>query len=163
MLTPFYLAVSWLLTVTYQLFTQTAVTTITVRLDVLWPAAATWLNTNIDLVVFIYAFTWIFVLSSVIPGMLLGKGRSVLLQYFVCLLIAILAFSIQDLLLTFGGVNIEDLLSTAIFLNNSIVAGLYLIVPFIVMLGIDLRTRKNRQREEAMKRQAPLRFEYNYP
>jgi hypothetical protein len=88
------------------------------------------------MIVFVYAFTWIFVLSSVIPSVLLGKERSILSQYFVCLVLAFLAFSIQDLLLAYGGVQIQRLFTSATFLNNPVLAVIYLIIPYLVMVGI---------------------------
>jgi len=131
------------------LFTDTAVKTIASYVDILSPAAATWLSSNIETVVFVYAFTWIFVLSSVIPSVLLGKERSVLVQYFVCLIIAFLALSAQGLLLAYGGIQIQQLLSTATFLNNPILAGFYLMIPYMVMIVIDIRSRKRKKKEAA--------------
>jgi hypothetical protein len=113
------------------------------------PAAATWLNANIDTVVFVYAFTWIFVLSSVIPVVLLGKGRGVLVQYIVCLVIAFLALSVQGLLLAYGGVQIQQLFSSATFLNNPILAGLYLMIPYTVMIALDVHARRKRKAQES--------------
>jgi hypothetical protein len=111
----------------------------------LWPAAALWLNSNINTVVFVYAFTWIFFLTSVIPSILLGKERSILLQYFICLILAFLALSAQDLLLAYGGIQIEQVFNIATFLENPILAGLYLMIPYIVMLAIDIRSRRKRR------------------
>jgi hypothetical protein len=70
-LAPLYLSFSWVLTVSYQLFTDTAVKAIATYINLFSPAAGAWLNSNIETIVFIYAFTWIFVLSSVIPSVLL--------------------------------------------------------------------------------------------
>jgi hypothetical protein len=92
LLTPMYLSFSWVLTVSYQIFTDTAVKSIATFISMSWPAAGTWLNANVETIVFIYAFTWIFVLSSVIPSVILGKERSVLLQYAVVLALTLIAF-----------------------------------------------------------------------
>ncbi|MCW4047747.1 MAG: hypothetical protein NWE99_09360 [Candidatus Bathyarchaeota archaeon] len=148
LLTPLYLSVSWVLTVSYQLFTDTAVRAVSVSIGSFWPAAAAWLNANMSMIVFIYAFTWIFVLSSVIPQALLGKERSVLIQYFVCLLLAFLAFSVQGLLLAYGGVQAQQLFSVATFLNHPALAVIYLIIPYLVMIGIDIHARRRRRSEE---------------
>jgi hypothetical protein len=146
LLTPLYLSISWILTVSYQLFTDTAVKTLTIYIQTLSPNLAAWLNTRIETVVFIYAFTWIFLLSSVIPAVLLGGAKSVLIQYFVCLTIAFLALSVQNILQTYGGIEIQRLFSVAIFLNNPFLSVAYLAIPYIVMLGIDIHARRNRQK-----------------
>lgn len=145
-LTPLYLSISWVLTVSYQLFTDTAVRTLALNINLLSPTAATWLTSNIDMIVFIYAFTWIFVLSSVIPSLLLGKERSVLAQYFVCLILAFLAFTIQNILVTYGGGQVQQLFSVSTFLNNPVLATFYLSIPYVVMLGLDIRSRKLRKK-----------------
>jgi hypothetical protein len=94
-----------------------------------FPSVSGWLSQNIEMVVFIYAFSWIFVLSSVIPSAILGKERSVLMQFVVCLLLTLLALSIKDVLLFFGGMEIERLFSFSSFLYDPLLAGVYLMVP----------------------------------
>jgi hypothetical protein len=106
-LTPLYLSMSWVLTVSYQLFTDTAVRTIAFNVNSVLPSVSGWLSQNIEMVVFIYAFSWIFVLSSVIPSIIIGRERSVLLQFVVCLLLTLLALSINDVLLFFGGMKLS--------------------------------------------------------
>lgn len=150
-LTPLYLSVSWVLTVSYQLFTETAVKSLADYVAFFSPALAVWVNDNVNLIVFIYAFTWIFVLSSVIPSLLLGKKRSVLVQYVVCLSLAVLALAIPNLLTAYGGVEMEQLFTAATFLSNPVIAGLYLAVPYIVMLALDARSNM-----QAKKRLQPL-------
>lgn len=145
-LTPLYLSVSWVLTVSYQLFTQTAVETLAFNIISLSPTVSTWMSSDIEMIVFVYAFTWIFVLSSVIPSQLLGKERSVLVQYFVCLVLAFLAFSIQNLLVTYGGGQTQQLFSISTFLGNPILAVAYLAIPYVVMLGLDIHARRQRRR-----------------
>jgi hypothetical protein len=148
LLTPLYLAVSWILTVSYQLFTNAAVSAIAFQLNFVSPSTASWINSNLETIVFVYAFTWIFVLSSAIPSVLLGKERSVLIQYFVCLVLALLAFSLQGILVTYGGTAVQQLLSNTTFLNNPIIAGFYLAIPYLVMVAIDLRSRRKRRTYE---------------
>ncbi len=72
-ITPLYLSVAWTLMISYQLFTQTAVTTVVESLYVSWPAVGRWLLSRLDMIVFICAFAWVFVLSSVVPPLILGK------------------------------------------------------------------------------------------
>jgi hypothetical protein len=122
------------------------------------PAAAAWVTANLDMIVFVYAFTWIFVLSSVIPSVLLGKERSVLVQYFVCLVLAFLAFSIQGFLVAYGGFQFQQLLAASVLLSNPIFAVFYLAVPYIMMIAIDVYARK--QRKEKEEAETPDYFEY---
>jgi hypothetical protein len=135
------------LTVSYQLFTDTAVRTIAINVNSFWPAASAWMNSNIQMIVFVYAFSWIFVLSSVLPSVILGKERSVLIQYGVCLVLTFLAFSIQ------GVIQIQQLFGEAIFLKNPIIAGIYLIVPYLIMVAIDVRSRSERRKREETEKQ----------
>jgi hypothetical protein len=141
-LAPLYLSMSWILTVSYQLFTDTAVKSIALYTNLWIPSAGAWLNSNVQTIVFIYAFTWIFVLSSVIPSVILGKERSVLIQYLVVLILTLLAFYMADILQIIAGIRISDLLSAATFLTNPILAVFYLAVPYIFMIVLDIRARK---------------------
>ena len=145
-----YLSFSWVLTVSYQLFTDTAVKAIAVYINLFWPAAGTWLNSNIETIVFIYAFTWIFVLSSVIPSVILGKERSILLQYAVVLALTLIAFFMADILQLVAGIQVKQILEAATFLQNPILAGVYLAIPYLFMIGLDVRSRKSRIRKEKM-------------
>jgi hypothetical protein len=142
LLAPVYLSFSWILTVSYQLFTDTAVRSLATYVNVLIPNAGGWLNSNIQTVVFIYAFTWIFVLSSVIPSVILGKERSVLIQYTVVLILTLLAFYMADILRITAGIQISNLLNAAIFFTNPILAIIYLVAPYIFMIGLDIRFRR---------------------
>jgi len=139
---PLYLSCSWILTVSYQLFTETAVKSIATYVNLLLPSSGAWLNSNIETIVFVYAFTWIFVLSSVIPSVILGKERSVLIQYIVVLTLTLLAFFMADILQIVGGIQIRELFNASSLLNNPILALVYLAVPYLFMIGLDIRSRK---------------------
>ncbi|MCL4430192.1 MAG: hypothetical protein M1167_05515 [Chloroflexi bacterium] len=143
---PLYLSFSWVLTVSYELFTSTAVKSIAVHVNSWMPSAGNWMNANVETIVFIYAFTWIFVLSSVIPQVILGKERSVLIQYVVVLILTLLAFYMADILQVVGGIQINDLLNAATFLTNPILAAFYLSVPYLFMIGLDIRSRSQRKK-----------------
>jgi hypothetical protein len=68
-LAPLYISVAWTLMISYQLFTQTAVVTVVTSISTFWPSAiSAWLYARVETIVFIHAFAWIFVLSSVIPS-----------------------------------------------------------------------------------------------
>ncbi len=73
LMTPLYVSVAWTVMVTYQIFTQTAVSTVLNSFNMLWPALGEWLLLRMHIIIFVHAFAWVFVLSSVIPSLLLGK------------------------------------------------------------------------------------------
>jgi hypothetical protein len=148
-ITPLYLSVAWTLMISYQLFTETAVTTLVTQLNTFVPTVGLWLATRVDMVVFIYAFAWTFVLSSVIPSLLLGKERSVLVQFFVCLTLTFLAFVLLDVLQNYAGTSLAQLLSFSFLFANPILAGFYLALPYIVMIGLDIRSRRKGKAKKA--------------
>jgi hypothetical protein len=82
------------------------------------------------MMVFIYAFAWVFVLSSAIPSVILGKERSVLVQFFVCLTLTLIAFLVLDALTAYGGRLIDQLLSLAVVFDNPFLAIFYLLIPY---------------------------------
>lgn len=142
LVTPLYLSVAWALMTSYQLFTETAVNTLITQLNIFIPSIGLWLSSRIDMVVFVYAFAWVFVLSSLIPTLLLGKERSVLIQFFVCLTLTLLAFVLVDAAKTYAGTSLTQLFSFASVFTNPIMAALYLSLPYILMIGVDVRARK---------------------
>lgn len=146
--TPLYLSFAWILMVSYQLFTQMAVTTVIMHIETFWPSVGAWLASRIDMMVFIYAFAWVFLLSSAIPSVILGKERGVLAQFFVCLIITFAAFVVQDILTTYRGGPIDQLFSVAVLFRNPFLAVGYLLIPYILMLILDIRSRKKRKKEE---------------
>jgi uncharacterized membrane protein len=147
---PLYVSVAWTLMVSYQFFTQTAVATVITNINMVWPSLGGWLTSRMDMLVFIYAFAWVFVLSSVIPSVLLGKERSVLIQFFVCLTLTFIAFAVQDALTTYGGRSIEQWFSLAVLFYNPFLAVIYLLTPYFLMLTIDIRSRRKRKKEEEL-------------
>jgi hypothetical protein len=150
LLAPMYLSFSWVLTVSYQLFTDTAVKAIATYINLSWPTAGTWLSSNVETIVFIYAFTWIFVLSSVIPSVILGKERSILIQYAVVLALTLIAFFMADILQAVAGIQVKQIFEAAAFLKNPILAGAYLAIPYIFMISLDINSRKKRARREKL-------------
>jgi hypothetical protein len=148
--TPLYLSIAWTLMISYQLFTETAVTTLVTQINTLIPSVGFWLSSRVEMVVFIYAFAWVFVLSSVIPSLLLGKERGVLIQFFVCLTLTFLAFALLDVLQIYAGASLEQLLSFAFVFTNPILAALYLSLPYVVMIGLDVRARRRRKAEKEL-------------
>jgi hypothetical protein len=145
--------------VSYQLFTQTAVVTFTSYASLLWPSLGAWLSSRMDIIVFIYAFAWIFVLSSVIPSVILGKERSVLIQFFVCLTLAFVAFAIQDALTNYGGGLSDQLFSLAKVFDNPVLATGYLLMPYLLMLILDIRSRRRQKKKKELENVATAYLE----
>lgn len=145
--TPLYISLAWILMISYQLFTQTAVTTVMTYIDKYWPFVGAWLASRMDMIVFIYAFSWVFVLSSAIPSVILGKEKGVLVQFFVCLILTFVAFVVQDILATYGGGPVDQLYGLAVLFQNPFLAVGYLSIPYLLMLILDVRSRKKRKKE----------------
>ena len=150
LITPLYISVAWTLMVSYQLFTQTAVTTVTTYIDVFWPSVGAWLVSRMDMVVFVHAFAWVFLLSSAIPSVILGKGRGVLVQFFVCLTLTFLAFVVQDVLITYGGGSFSQIFSLVALFSNPFLAIGYLLMPYLLMLGFDIYSRRKQKKKEKL-------------
>jgi len=151
-LTPIYLSVSWILMTSYQLFTKTAVATIVSNINAFWPAVGLWLSSKQDMIVFIYAFAWVFILSSVIPSVILGKERNVLVQFIVCLILTFSAFLLVDALTHFGGGPLITIFSLSFLFTNPFFAVIYLSFPYIFMITMDFYCREKQKRERNMEK-----------
>jgi hypothetical protein len=148
--TPAYLSVAWALMVSYQIFTQTAVRTVVDTVAVYFPLLGDWLILRIDMIVFIYAFAWVFVLSSIIPSLILGKERSVFVQFIVCLALTLTGFVLIDVLNKTAIIDLttpEAIMSIPYMglFTNLFFAAFYLAIPYILMLTIDYRSKKKRK------------------
>jgi hypothetical protein len=152
LITPAYLSIAWALMVSYQIFTETAVKAI-VDCSILYiPLIGNWLNLRIDMIVFIYAFAWVFVLSSIIPQLILGRDRGVFVQFIVCLILTLTAFILIDVLAGYG----LDFTNPAVILSNPYMgmfgniffAAFYLSLPYIFMVAIDIRSRKKKKLQD---------------
>ncbi len=155
--TPFYLSIAWALMISYQLFTETAVKTIVSNLGLVLPVAGFWLTSRIDMIVVINAFAWVFVLSSVLPSLILGKERSILVQFFVCLILTVVSFIILDAIQNVGGPMLDQLQGAAFLFNNAFFAMLYLALPYIAMVGLDWFLKK---RQKKLKSLEEVNLEY---
>ena len=146
-LTPLYISVAWSLMASYQLFTQTTVTTVTTYINMYLPTIGAWLVSRIDMIVFIHSFAWIFLLSSFIPSLLLGKERGVLIQFGVCLTLAFLAFVIQDAVaIGLGNGALDQILGLAPLFHNPVLAAAYLLLPYLMMLAFDIRGKRKKEK-----------------
>ncbi|MEM3731397.1 MAG: hypothetical protein QW667_05235 [Candidatus Bathyarchaeia archaeon] len=146
-ITPLYISIAWTLLLSYQLFTQTAVTTVVDYIQTLSPEIGVWLARRIDILVFVHSFAWIFLLSSAIPSVLLGKQRGVLVQFVVCLTLTFLAFIIKDLLAVYELEPVNQMLSLYVIFQNFSFAIIYLSIPYILMLILDIHSRRKAERQ----------------
>lgn len=142
LLTPLYISFAWILMLCYHLFTQTAIATAITQIVMFWPSIAAWIVSRMNIIVLIYDFAWIFLLSSVIPSFILGRERSVLIQFFVCLTLTLLVFIVQRSLPTYGGETVKQMLSLTVFFHNPLLAAGYLLAPYIFMLILDIRSSR---------------------
>jgi len=153
LITPLYLSIAWVLMVSYQIFTQTAVSTVVSVICPVLPVVGTWLLERMDIVVFVYSFAWVFVLSSIIPSLLLGKDRGVMVQFIVCLTLALTGIILIDVLNKVYDINLtstEVLFSNPVtqLFTNVFFAAFYLSLPYIFMIAIDYRGRKKSKQKE---------------
>jgi hypothetical protein len=146
-LTPLYISVAWTLMTSYQLFTETTVTTVTKYINIYLPTIGAWLITKLDMIVFIHSFAWIFLLSSFIPSLLLGKERGVLIQFGLCLTLAFFAFVIQDAVTVgLGNGALDQILGLAPLFQNPVLAAAYLSLPYLLMMGFDIQGRRKKEK-----------------
>ncbi len=150
--TPAYLSVAWTLMVTYEVFTQTAVTTVVSSITSIAPVLGNWLSSRIDMIIFIYAFAWVFVLSSIIPQLILGKQRSVFVQFLFCLILTLTGFILIDFLKSYGwdfsDPNTLIANPATQWFGNAYFAIFYLALPYIFMICIDFYARKKGENEQ---------------
>jgi hypothetical protein len=144
LLTPVYISIAWTLMTSYQLFTQTTVDTLTTSIYAVVPAVGEWMATRIDLIVFIHSFAWIFLLSSFIPAVLLGKQRGVLVQFGVCLSLAVLANIVQGAVTDIGQGPLDQILGLAPLFQNPALALAYMAMPYLMMAWFDIRGKRKK-------------------
>ena len=144
-ITPLYISVAWTLMTSYQLFTETTVKSVTIYINMYLPTIGVWMASRLDMIVFIHSFAWIFLLSSVIPSLILGKERGVLVQFGLCLTLAFLAFVVQDALRGLNG-TLDQILGLAPLFQNPLLAAIYLSLPYLLMLGFDIRGKRKNEK-----------------
>ena len=153
LITPAYLSIAWALMVSYQIFTTTAVTTVIDQLTLFSPAFGGILLARVETITFVYAFAWVFVLSSIIPGLILGRERSVLVQFAVCLTLTLLGLELVRVINESWGfdlTNAEVIMANPYMqiFSNIFFAAFYLALPYIFMLSVDYRCRSSKKRKE---------------
>ena len=141
--TSVYLITVWLLMFSYQVFTQTALTTVISSFRVSAPLAS-WLTSRIDLAAFVVSFAWMFVLSSIISNLIFGKEKRLFIQFFISLALTVTSTILFEAL---KGNGLDLTNPNTVFYNiytqvfsNAFFAFFYLCLPFIFMLFIDVRT-----------------------
>jgi len=103
---------------------------------------------RIDRIEFMYSFAWIWVMTSLIPSLIL-KRKSALLQFVVVLALTFLAVEFESVLsFVVGGEFVEQIFRVAVWLGNPWLATLYLLSPFLVILSVDLYERRKKKLEE---------------
>lgn len=130
----------------YQLFTQTTVESVTIYINMYLPTIGAWMASRLDMIVFIHSFAWIFLLSSVIPALILGKERGVLVQFGVCLTLTFMAFVVQDALAVFGSGALDQISGLDPLFQNPLLAATYLSLPYLLMLGFDIRGKRKKEK-----------------
>ncbi len=143
-----YLVLAWVLMVSYQIFTQTALTTVTSFLGGSLPVLASWINSKADLTIFICSFAWMFVLSSLISIFMFGKERRLTIQFLVSLALTLTGSALLGLLHVVGlDLSNPSFLSQpfTLLFGNVFFAFFYLALPFIFMVAVDLGLMKIRK------------------
>ena len=144
-LTPLYLSVAWTLMTSYQFFTATTVESVTTSVSAYLPSVGFWMAARLDMIVFIHSFAWIFLLSSFIPALLLGKERGVLVQFGLCLTLAFLTFVVRDAVTDITSGTLDQILGLAPLFQNPALAAAYLSLPYMLMLGFDVRSKRKKE------------------
>jgi len=158
--TPFYISVAWTLMVGYQLFTQTAVVTVVALIHQSWPSTTiAWLVSRIDMMIFIHAFAWVFLLSSVIPSVLLKKKDSVLMQFLACLAIALIPIWMKENLHLYTDSQlVAQIFSLSSLFKDPLFAASFLLLPYILMLSHDIHLRVKEHRQKTWIRKVDVRW-----
>lgn len=143
-----YLVLAWVLMVSYQIFTQSALTTVTASLGGAIPVLASLINSKADLIIFICSFAWMFVLSSLISIVMFGKERRLTIQFLVSLALTLTGSALLSLLHVVGlDLSNPSILSQpfTLLFGNVFFAFFYLALPFIFMVAVDLGLMKIRK------------------
>jgi hypothetical protein len=143
-----YLVLAWVLMVSYQIFTQSALTTVTSSLGSSVPSLASLLSSKADLTIFICSFAWMFVLSALISIFMFGKERRLTIQFLVSLALTLTGSALLGLL-NVAGLELSNLSVLSqpftLLFGNVFFAFFYLSLPFVFMLAVDLGLMKIRK------------------
>ncbi len=145
-ITPLYISIAWALMTSYQLFTATTVKSVTMYINMYLPTIGAWMNSRLDMIIFIHSFAWIFLLASAIPSLILGKERGVLAQFGVCLTLTFSAFVVQDAVTGFDIGSMDQILGLEPLFQNPALAMAYLSIPYLLMIGFDIRGKRKKEK-----------------
>ena len=137
----------------YQLFTKITVDSITIFIGNYLPIIGAWMASRLDLIVFIHSFAWIFLLSSFIPSVLLGKQRGVLVQFTLCLTLALLANIIQGAVIDASNGPLDQIFGLGTLLRNPLLAASYMSLPYLLMAWFDIHGKRQKQRLLSLERE----------
>ena len=135
------LVIAWALMLSYQIFSQPALTTLATSLAGSMPLVATWINSGMDSAVFVFSFAWMFVFSSIIQTLMFGNERRLTIQFLVSLGLTLLGSTLLGAIGALGlDLSAANLISSplAALFGNVFFAVFYLALPFIVMLALDI-------------------------
>lgn len=108
---------------------------------------------QLDIINFIHNFARIFVLSSLIPSLLLGRDRSVTVHFLFCLAFMLVSTWISNFVLGQRWDSSSPLLAVSLIFYNPLIAMFYLLAPYIIMLALEIHASrvKTRRSEEMIK------------
>ncbi|UCG44661.1 MAG: hypothetical protein JSV58_04435 [Candidatus Bathyarchaeota archaeon] len=155
--TPLYVSSIWVLLITYQMFTHVAVISVVQSLSQFLPSAQELLIPRIDRIEFVYSFAWIWVMTSLIPSLILRR-KSALLQFVIVLILTFLALEFESILsLTIGREVVRQIFAATFLLMNPILAALYLLSPFLIILIVDFYDKRRRKLEKKVEQSVHAR------
>ena len=148
--TPLYISSIWVLLITYQMFTHVAVISVVQFINPIFPSAQEFLMPRIDRIEFLYSFAWIWVMTSLIPSLIL-KRKSALLQFVIVLVLTFLALEFESILsFTVGGEVVQQIFGATSLLRNPVLAILYLLSPFLIIFSVDFYDKRRRELEKKL-------------
>ncbi len=148
--TPLYISSIWVLLITYQMFTHVAVVSVVQFIDPILPSAQEFLMPRIDRIEFLYSFAWIWVMTSLIPSLIL-KRKSALLQFMIVLMLTFLALEFESILsFTVGEEVVQQIFEATSLLRNPVLAVLYLLSPFLIIFSVDFYNRRRKELEKKL-------------
>jgi hypothetical protein len=102
------------------------------------------LSTRVDTAVFVCSFAWNFVLSAAISKLVFGRERRLSIQFFVSLGLTLLSSGLIEAFKVYG-LDFSNPATMSLFsqiFGNPVFAFLYLALPFLFMIAIDLHLPK---------------------
>ena len=146
--TPLYISGVWILLITYQMFTRIAVFTALQSIAPFLPSFQILLADRVARIEFLHAFAWIWVMTSLIPSIILKK-TSAFLQFIVVFILTFLASEFENIVsLTLGREFVLQLFTAAVRLEHPLLAFPYLAAPYIVIFAIDFYERRRKKLKE---------------